>query len=99
MNAVGRRKAGKVAAIAFGIVAVAAIVAVLVYRDGNLHAEERVIERAYDAGFFEKQATVDGATVNYAEGPDNGPALLLVHGHDIHVERPDDFTGAVARVS
>lgn len=32
------------------------------------------------AGFVERQATVDGRLVNYAEGPANGPALLLIHG-------------------
>lgn len=32
------------------------------------------------AGVREAQATVDGATINYAEGPANGPPLLLVHG-------------------
>ncbi|PCC73513.1 Pimeloyl-ACP methyl ester carboxylesterase [Nannocystis exedens] len=28
----------------------------------------------------EKQFAVDGASMNYAEGPDNGPPLLLIHG-------------------
>lgn len=32
------------------------------------------------AGFTEKTATVDGAALNYVEGPDNGPPLLLIHG-------------------
>ncbi|MFC7402326.1 alpha/beta fold hydrolase [Citricoccus sp. GCM10030269] len=32
------------------------------------------------AGFVEKCATVNGVTINYAEGPDNGPPLLLIHG-------------------
>lgn len=32
------------------------------------------------AGFVEKQAVIDGSVVNYAEGPDNGPPLLLIHG-------------------
>lgn len=32
------------------------------------------------AGITEKQATVDGHVLNYAEGPRNGPPLLLVHG-------------------
>ncbi|MBQ9042590.1 MAG: alpha/beta hydrolase [Eggerthellaceae bacterium] len=86
MSSAMRRKAGKVAAIAFGVVAMAAIVAVFIYRDGNLHAEERTIERALDAGFVEKQATVNGAVVNYAEGPDSGPVLLLVHGQGMEWE-------------
>lgn len=33
------------------------------------------------AGFKEKQAMLsDGSVINYAEGPDNGAALLLIHG-------------------
>lgn len=32
------------------------------------------------AGFAEKQVEIDGSLMNYAEGPDNGPALLLIHG-------------------
>lgn len=32
------------------------------------------------AGFVEKQAVIDGSTINYAEGPANGPPLLLIHG-------------------
>jgi len=32
------------------------------------------------AGFIERTAWVDGAALHYAEGPDNGPPLLLIHG-------------------
>lgn len=32
------------------------------------------------AGFVETQAEIRGTTVNYAEGPANGPPLLLIHG-------------------
>lgn len=33
------------------------------------------------AGFIEKDATLlDGSVIHYAEGPDNGDALLLIHG-------------------
>lgn len=32
------------------------------------------------AGFVEKQVEINGSTVNYVEGPDNGPPLLLIHG-------------------
>src|SRR5699024_12285395 len=37
--------------------------------------------RALDrAGFVEKSAMIDGAKLHYAQGPNNGPALLLIHG-------------------
>ena len=96
MSAAGKRKAGKIAAIVVGIVAATAIIAVFVYRDNNLHAEQRMIERAYSAGFVEKQATVSGATINYAEGPDNGPALLLVHGQGMEWE---DYASVLPKLS
>ena len=66
------RKALKVTGIVVGAVVVAAGVAIGFYCDNNLHAEERMIAKARDAGFVEKQATVNGATINYAEGPANG---------------------------
>ncbi len=85
-----RAKAGrslaKVIGISFAAIVVAAMISVMVYRDGNLHGDERAISRAFDAGFVEKQAIIDGMAVNYGEGPDNGPALLLVHGQGMEWE-------------
>lgn len=43
-------------------------------------AFERAMRRVLAAGFVERAATVDGARVHYAEGPNNGPSLLLIHG-------------------
>ena len=80
------RKALKIMGIALAAVAVVAAGAILVYRDGNLHTEERLIAKAYEAGFSEKQTEVDGATINYAEGPNSGPALLLIHGQGVEWE-------------
>jgi pimeloyl-ACP methyl ester carboxylesterase len=87
MTSVGRKGSGlKTVAVILAVLLVAAAAAVVVYRDHNLHADERMIARALDAGFVEKQADVNGAVVNYAEGPDNGPALLLVHGQGMEWE-------------
>jgi pimeloyl-ACP methyl ester carboxylesterase len=37
--------------------------------------------KTINAGFTEKQVSLDdGSVINYAEGPDNGNALLLIHG-------------------
>lgn len=96
MSSATRRKASKVAAIALGALTVIAIAAVFIYRDGNLHAEERTIARALDAGFVERQAVVNGSTVNYAEGPDSGPALLLVHGQGMEWE---DYASVLPELS
>jgi len=75
---------------------VVAGVSAAAYCDNNLHAEERLIARALDAGFQEKQATVGGATVNYAEGPGNGPALVLVHGQGMEWE---DYASVLPELS
>ena len=86
MNRSGKKRALKVTGVVLGVLVVAGAVGVAIYRDNNLHAEKRMISKALDAGFVEKQATVDGAVINYAEGPDNGPALLLVHGQGMEWE-------------
>ena len=39
------------------------------------------IKRTIKVGFVEKKAELnDGSIINYAEGPNNGKALLLIHG-------------------
>ena len=86
MTDIRKKKALKVTGIAIASLVVAAAIGVTVYRDHNLNAEKHAITRALDAGFTEKQADVDGTTVNYAEGPNNGPALLLVHGQGMEWE-------------
>ena len=97
MSAAGRgRRALKVVGIAIAVVAVACAIGIALYRDNNLHAEERLIAGALDAGFVEKQATVNGATINYAEGPDAGPALLLVHGQGMQWE---DYASVLPELS
>ena len=90
------KKALKVTGFVLGVLAVAGATGIFLYRDSNLHAEERMIVRAFDAGLVEKQATVDGATINYAEGPDNGPALLLVHGQGMEWE---DYASVLPELS
>ena len=86
MITTGASSIGKIVASVLGTAVIAAVGAALFYRDKNLHEEERTIRRAIAAGFTEKQANVDGAVVNYAEGPNNGPALLLVHGQGMEWE-------------
>lgn len=68
------------------VVVAVTCVALLLYRDNNLHSEERAIQKVYDAGYVEQRTTVDGYVINYAEGPDNGPALMLIHGQSVSWE-------------
>ena len=92
------KKAGMIAGIAIAALALAAGIALAVYVDNNRHGEERDLAKAVAAGFVEKRARVEvslageatgsmiEAVVNYAEGPDNGPALVLVHGQGMQWE-------------
>jgi hypothetical protein len=41
---------------------------------------DRDAAAAEHAGFVEKQTMIAGLRVNYAEGPADGPAMLLIHG-------------------
>lgn len=52
---------------------------IYVYR--NTHYWQKDYKATKKAGFIEKQVTLeDGSVINYAEGPDNGEPLLLIHG-------------------
>ena len=86
MKTMTKKKPLKVIGTVLLVLVAAGAIGTAIYRDDNLHGDERTIDRALAAGFTEKQAQVDGATVNYAEGPDSGPALLLVHGQGMEWE-------------
>lgn len=94
-----RRNHGRERLVFMGIImtiAIAVGIGAFIFSEHNMHAEERTISRAYEAGFVEKQVTVDGAVVNYAEGPDNGPALMLVHGQGMEWE---DYASVLPELS
>lgn len=70
-------------------IAFAIIIAVLAIGGGllafyfhdNLNYDIALMNKVWDAGFEEKQYSLpNGAVIHYAEGPNNGPALLLIHG-------------------
>ncbi len=52
------------------------------YFYGNMHpVDNKQMEQTINAGFTEKQASLtDSSVINYGEGPNNGPALMLIHG-------------------
>jgi len=58
------------------------------YFYSNLHPiDDRYLKQTLAAGFTEKTANLDnGAIINYGEGPNNGPALLLIHGQGVSWE-------------
>ena len=44
---------------------------------------KRNMTAVWRAGFVEKQIAINGSEMNYAEGPNNGPPLLLIHGQAV----------------
>lgn len=64
------------------VIAIALLVAFILagYINQNLTYYKSGMEKVKQAGFTEKQVTIEGYKTNYAEGPDNGIPLLLIHG-------------------
>ena len=61
------------------------------------HYWQSDLKKTQKAGFEEKQATLpDGSVIHYAEGPDNGDALLLIHGQS---GTWDDYTRVLPKLS
>lgn len=66
---------------------VVAATALGIYAYQNMNYDKKPLAKTYSAGYTEKQVTLDDGTVlNYAEGPNNGPALLLIHGQSMEWE-------------
>lgn len=63
-----------------GLLALIGGIAVLWYRNRNLNMFTRQLRAVYKAGYQDQSVTINGGTIAYLEGPDNGPALLLIHG-------------------
>jgi pimeloyl-ACP methyl ester carboxylesterase len=73
-----------IALIVIGCLIAVGAIALGIYRHDNLHYMDHALEATWAAGFTEKQVVLsDGSTVNYAEGPDNGDAILLIHGQNV----------------
>lgn len=63
----------------------------------NLTYAERDMAGVWRAGFVEKDALIDGNVLHYVEGPDNGPALLLIHGQGMDWENYARVLTALSR--
>ncbi len=85
----------KVILVILAVLIVAAAIAALTYRHNNLHYMDHALDSTYAVGFTEKQAQMSsGGVINYAEGPDNGTPILLIHGQcvaweDYHTVLPN----------
>lgn len=91
MNKMGKK--GKRMPVVLGIAGALILgLAVLIgwYLYSNLHTDEALMRKVWQADFTEKQVTLeDGSVLNYGEGPDNGPSLLLIHGQTVAWEEYD----------
>jgi pimeloyl-ACP methyl ester carboxylesterase len=77
----------KISLLVLAIIIAASAIFLAVYAYRNMHYDEITLKKTFRAGYEEKQVTLDDGTVlNYAEGPDNGPALLLIHGQSMQWE-------------
>jgi len=61
------------------LAATAAVVAAL-YADKNLNGFGRRLAKVREAGYVDRADDINDGRMACLEGPDNGPALLLVHG-------------------
>lgn len=80
-----RNKGGKTVLknilIVIAIILLMAAIVVFVYLYRCTHYWQKDAKETEEAGFIEKQVTLDdGSIINYGEGPDNGISLLLIHG-------------------
>ena len=56
----------------------------------NLHYDEALMNKVSQTGFENKKVTLpDNSLINYGEGPNNGPPLLLIHGQTVAWEDYD----------
>ncbi len=71
------KKALIITSILIGII----VIAVAGYIYNNFNFDKPLLRQINKAGLIEKQVNLDDGTVlNYAEGPDNGLPLFLIHG-------------------
>jgi hypothetical protein len=75
-----RRSLRRTVLVAVATVVIAIAVVAIRYVDINIHYFERDMAAATRTGIAEKQVDIEGYRMNYAEGPDNGPPLILIHG-------------------
>lgn len=79
----GIEKKGRVKLVIISILTIFLLlaIAVSIYIYKCTHYWQKSYQNTLKAGYVEKQVTLeDGSVINYAEGPDNGDALLLIHG-------------------
>jgi pimeloyl-ACP methyl ester carboxylesterase len=70
--------------IILAVLAVCAATLIGRYLYNNMNYDTTLMSKVEQAGFKDKHVTLDdGSVINYGEGPDNGSALLLIHGQSV----------------
>ena len=79
-----RRRVLRTVLIALGVLLALVVLLVagfaFLYVQYNVTALDQGLDNVEAAGFSERQAEIEGFAASYAEGPDNGTPLLLIHG-------------------
>lgn len=92
-----RRRGRKIAVIILLSVMIILIAIASIYIYNCINYWQNDYRKTIDAGYEEKQVTLqDGSIMNYSEGPDNGDALLLIHGQ---TGAWQDYTRVLAKLS
>ncbi len=87
----------KIFMLALGLFIIAIAGALGIYAYQNMNYDKKPLQQTYSAGYKEKQVTLeDGTVLNYAEGPANGPSLLLIHGQSMEWE---DYSRVLPRLA
>ncbi|ROR23910.1 pimeloyl-ACP methyl ester carboxylesterase [Mobilisporobacter senegalensis] len=90
-------KIWKIILIILLVLITAGAIGIAIFAYQNLHYDEWPLKKTLKSGYEEKQVTLlDGTMLNYAEGPDNGPALLLIHGQSMAWE---DYSRVLPQLS
>jgi pimeloyl-ACP methyl ester carboxylesterase len=82
----GWRKVLLIIGIILVVIIAAIAIFLAIYTYNNMHFDDHMMDATYAAGYQEKQVDWNGETINYAEGPDNGEAVLLIHGQGVEWE-------------
>lgn len=96
-NITKKGKAKKMIGLIFLFILIILIVGICIYCYRCIYYWQSDLKKTMNAGFEEKDVTLpDGSIIHYAEGPDNGDALLLIHGQ---TGAWDDYSSVLPELS
>ena len=82
----------------FLLIFIVLIIGFFAFVDGNMTYDRKSLRLIQAAHMIEKQFKLEDRTViNYGEGPDNGPALLLIHGQQVSWQDYANVLGTLSK--